>query len=58
MYRHINNITNVTDELHDDVNELWEELVDKNYKDVEVIIAKTITKLKHIKSNLKNTSEI
>lgn len=52
--RRLTTINSLTNEYHDDVANLGEELVDQNPKEAIKIIDSLTTKLRHLKQNLKN----
>lgn len=53
----VKSITNITGNLHDEVDQVYESLMDGNYDEVSKSIDTMVESLKHLKTNLK-TDEI
>lgn len=51
------NVSNLTDELHDNVNDIYESIVDEDGNEVKLIDG-LIIKLKVLKTNLSNIDEL
>lgn len=48
-----NSITNITEGLHTEVDNIYESLMDEETKEASVSIEKMMESLKHLKTNLK-----
>ena len=49
----VKSITNIADNLHEEINSIYEALIDNELKDAETAINRMIESLKHLKTNLK-----
>lgn len=49
----VRSITNITDDLHDKVDKIYEDILDENFKDAEESIDSMNESLKQLKQNLK-----
>ena len=49
----VKSITNITGNLHDGVDQIYENLMDGNLQDISTAIDSMVESLKHLKHNLK-----